>query len=100
MVTFPTTLFLLSLLMRSGISVAMLLLGLGIIWVGGGKKGTKWAAPTSSMENWNTDDSNFKVVENVGAEIIPSGFGKFGKLVINMGMHDVSDKDFIRNGEY
>ena len=51
------------------------------------------------MASWNTDDSNFKVVENVGAEMILSGFGKFGKLVINMGMHDVSDKDFMRNGE-
>ena len=51
------------------------------------------------MASWNTDDSHFKVVENVGAETILSGFGKFGKLVINMGMHDVSDKDFMRNGE-
>ena len=52
------------------------------------------------MASWNTDDSNFKVVENVGAEMILSGFGKFGKLVINMGMHDVSDKDFMRNGKH
>ena len=39
-------------------------------------------------------------MQPVGAEMILSGFGKFGKLVINMGMHDVSDKDFMRNGEY
>ena len=44
--------------------------------------------------------SNNEPAPSVGAEIIPSGFGEFGKLVINMGMHDVSDKDFIRNGEY
>ena len=52
------------------------------------------------MASWNTDDSHFKVVENVGAETILSGFAKFGKLDTNMGMHDVSNKDFMRDGEY
>ena len=52
------------------------------------------------MASWNTDDSNFKVVENVDAETILLRFAKFCKIDVTMEMHDGSAKDVLSDGEY
>ena len=52
------------------------------------------------MASWNTEDFNFKGVENVDTETILLGFAKFCKVDVTMEMHDGSAKDVLSDGEY